>query len=254
MSKIFQGFGSEWHMRTLLARSPEVISQAVLSVLSESGINYPSDINWHPNYLELGKPELRGLDFLPIDSPVRLEWVKHWPSQGNVHNWDGISSFQKEGGDKEWLLIEAKANLQEVRSNCGAKGMKEGEKAAPGGLTLIKATLEKAQEAIGISREKDWTRGHYQYANRLALLHFLHSHGIAARLVFLYFSGDAGGGNRNCPDSPDGWTKTLRDMKKSLGLTGESNLEQHVHEIFLTVGDTGGSVQPVITNFQSEIP
>jgi len=51
---------------------------------------------------------------------------------------------------------------------------------------------------------RDWNQPYYQYANRLAFLHFMGTQGVAARLCFLYFTGDAAPG-RTCPKSREAW-------------------------------------------------
>lgn len=227
MSVMRHGYGSEWHLRSLLSTKPENVSSAILSELAVLGVPSASEVVWESSYLKVGEPELCGLEFLDPSSPARQEWRNWWPQTGNVHNWDAVGTVRHNGHPRECLLVEAKANLQEVRSNCGAE--------EHGGLPKIRGRLRETQLAVGLKPERDWTKGHYQYANRLALLHFLRSQAVPARLVFIYFCGDYGDDRRNCPRSRDGWKPTLAAMKEHLGLRGESELEQHVHEVFITV-------------------
>jgi hypothetical protein len=79
------------------------------------------------------------------------------------------------------FLIEAKAHGREMASTC---------KAGATSLRTIRSSLETSKRALGAKQESDWINGYYQYANRLAHLHFLQKHGVDARLVFLYFTSD----------------------------------------------------------------
>src|SRR4051812_4134667 len=99
-----KGYGSEWHLRSMLAKRQERVSSEVLSVLAAAGLSSSSRVDWHPTYLEMGAPELCGLDFLESGSPVRREWLKWWPQSGNVQNWDAVGTLQHDGGATEWLL------------------------------------------------------------------------------------------------------------------------------------------------------
>ena len=44
--------------------------------------------------------------------------------------------------------------------------------------------------ALGVSADRDWLKGYYQYANRIAALHFLTQHKVPAHLLLIYFLGD----------------------------------------------------------------
>jgi hypothetical protein len=227
MSVMRVGYGSEWHLRSLLAAEPARVEEAILSALKADGVVLARSIIWHPTYLKLETPEVCGLDFLERGSQARMAWKSWWPQSGTVHNWDAVATLCHQTGQKEWLLIEAKANLQEVESNCGAK--------EHGGLALIRLSLRTTQLACGIADERDWTKGHYQLANRLALLHFLRRSGVAARLIFIYFIGDRGNARRDCPASREPWDRKLGEVRSHLGLTGKSDLEKNLHEVFLCV-------------------
>lgn len=80
----------------------------------------------------------------------------------------------------------------------------------------------------------DWLRGHYQHANRIAALHFLVSHGVAARLLYVYFSGDRTP-NRSCPADASGWEAALAGERAHLGLPFEHPLRARVHALHLPV-------------------
>jgi hypothetical protein len=124
------------------------------------------------------------------------------------------------------LLVEAKANEEELKSSCGAKER--------GGLLQIQNALNAARDAYGVPQNHDWLRPYYQFCNRLTVLHFLMLHGVGARLLFIYFCGDANP-NANCPQTPADWEQPLQEMYAHVGLLGESPLEDRVHRMFLNV-------------------
>jgi hypothetical protein len=127
----------------------------------------------------------------------------------------------------EWLLVEAKANVQEMRSNCGAS--------ESGGLPLIRATLDRTKTALGVAPGADWLNGHYQAANRIVALQHLTQHGVRAHLMFIYFCGDQDGPGRSCPATPAGWDEALLMQAKHLGLPSQHPLSDRMHRLFLEV-------------------
>jgi hypothetical protein len=172
-----------------------------------------------------GDRELTGVDFLPTDHPARAAWRELWPQRGSVQNWDAVAWLQYPD-HRECLLLEAKANVEELRSASGAKHA--------GSVSKIKRALDETKRAMGVDPARDWNQPYYQYANRLAFLHFLATQGVAARLCFLYFTGDAVPG-RSCPKSRKEWKPAIDEMKAHLGLTGRSELETRVHHTYLPV-------------------
>jgi len=67
------------------------------------------------------------------------------------------SDFRHAQAATEWLLAEAKANLEELFSNCGAK---DGDS-----IKLIRATLNHVKGVLGAPGASDWVRPYYQYCN-----------------------------------------------------------------------------------------
>lgn len=87
---------------------------------------------------------------------------------------------------------------------------------------------------LGTTGSDDWTKSFYQHANRLAVLHFLTSHRVSARLVDVFFCGSTNSDDRS-PATPEGWIEAIDRRSEYLGLTGESELEQRVHKVFIDV-------------------
>jgi len=224
MADIGYGYGSEWHLLRYLGRHRKELDRAILSQTGGETIDW-LDFEFDPK-ARFGDREIRGADFLPADHPAHEAWSRFWPTRGNAQNWDGVARLAK-GGMREWLLIEAKANLQEIKSTCGADPDKAGYR-------KIVAALEETKRALGVDASRDWMDGYYQYANRLAVLNFLASQGISARLVFIYFTGDHNGA-LDCPADESGWEKALETQNRHLGITNRSPIYERVHRVFLPV-------------------
>jgi hypothetical protein len=232
------GYGSEFHLLRYLGyhrrRLDDEIGKQIGGSVTE-WLDFQFNIAQKLPKTDEKRPKLdcewRGVDFLPNLERV---WSAYWPQSGNIPNWDAVGRSSSEG---EYLLVEAKAHTGEIRSDCGAKDAQ-----GRGGLGKIKTALGDTIDAYGFeSTPDDWLKGYYQYANRLACLHFLRQNSIPARLVFIYFVGDKWGGGKiggkfpNCPKTAGDWDKHLHAMYKHLGLNGASELEKHVHKVFLPV-------------------
>ena len=128
---------------------------------------------------------------------------------------------------RTWILVEAKANLQELISCCHAKN--------PDSLQKIRRVLDAARRDLRVTVETDWTQDYYQYCNRIALLHFLNEHEVDAHLIFVYFTGDRGdlGSPRSCPANEQGWRDALDAQDHHVGLPADSPIHTRVHRIFL---------------------
>lgn len=159
---------------------------------------------------------LRRLDIKPPVRPL----LDFWPSNGP--HWDGLAVSP----DRSVILVEAKAHPDEVTSECKAT--------SPRSQAKIQASLRETQQALGIEESRDWTRAHYQYANRLAHLHFLRTiNGVNAWLVFLYLVGDEGMGR---PSRAEDWHPVERSIHDALGIR---KLPAHVVSAYLDVRSLG---------------
>lgn len=231
MSRIKLGYGSEWHMLRMLGRHRSYLTAEVLKETGGSAIewldfSFTSGISEKQNH---GDAESKGVDFLAMSHPARQAWMQWWPQTGNVPNWDAIG-IHRIADVNEWLLVEAKANTEELIQSTTAKS-----KAVGGGLEDIQLRLAETQGAMSVPLERTWTKQYYQYANRLAVLHFLASHSVAARLLFIYFVGDTVRPGATCPAAAQDWSTAIAEMKEHLGLTGMSQLEKRIHHVFLPV-------------------
>ncbi len=220
------GEGSAWHMMRFLGHHRNELNRQVGDLI---GGEVTAWFDFHfDTSADLGDDEWEGLDFLKDEKPeVHAAWCKYWPQTGKQQNWDAVGKAMCDGVE-HLLLVEAKAHTGEVgRETVGGGKSKE----------KIGARFEDTRAALGIGEHEDWFKPYYQYANRLATLHFLRSQPLPAKLLMVYFVGDEFEG-RTCPKDAEGWQPTLKKMDDHLGLTGGSELEKSVHKLFLHVYGT----------------
>jgi len=236
MSEIGYGYGSEWHLLRYLGYHRQALSAAVGASVGASDVDW-LDFRFDKRCRFLDA-EWEGIKFLREPPLVQEEWGQFWPSSGSQQNWDAVGQATFAHG-KEWLLVEAKAHVMEMRSDCGAKGE---------GRLLIAQSLDATKKATAVPVSCNWLEGHYQYANRLAALHFLNAQGIKARLVLIYFMGDRhSSASTTCPASEQEWESAIQAAEKHLGLAGKSELESRVYKVFLPVCPDGGTYPLVQT-------
>lgn len=223
MADIGNGYGSEWHLLRWLGRHRQELDKRVLAATGGERVEW---LDFRFDDQNGGDRELRGVEFLPADHKARVAWSTFWPTKGNAQNWDAIGRVWR-GDSAEWLLVEAKAHLDELASTCGADREK-------GGFPLIVETLKQTKQRLGIANGADWLTGYYQYANRLAVLDFLNRHDEPSRLLLVYFTGDHVPG-RTCPRDAAGWRAALEAQDRHLGIAEGHTLRERVHSLFLPV-------------------
>ena len=232
MGTIGYGYGSEWHFLRYLGYHRHSLNKAIEDTISnDTGRNDVKVADWidfdFQNQPEDGlhrDKEWVGLSFLPSNLPIHKEWANFWPpkkNHRNQQNWDAVGYVQVDS-QNEILLVEAKAHVEELKSPCKAESQ--------GGLPMITNALNDVKRYYGVKDSIDWLKPYYQYANRLAVLYFLNTHNIPARLIFIYFMGDDYP-SKICPKNNDEWRKYLNDMYNTLGL-GDKLPLQRVHNIF----------------------
>jgi hypothetical protein len=230
MGKKGDGYGSEDHFLTYRETPSGDLDARLLAATGLRG-----ELSWH--YPDLKAPDMKepkGINFLS-DQAIREAWKAFWPQTGNQQRWDGVARV----GD-EWLLMEAKANAPEfVGAPCGASFEKpaEGERSS---RQMIEKALNEVKAALGVHRHFNWLGSYYQFANRLATLHFLLKHNVEARLVFVHFCGDRFPDDRACPASQHEWQRLIEARRVTLGLPEQHELLNRVHEVFLPVGAKSG--------------
>jgi hypothetical protein len=224
MAEMGLGYGSECHLLRYLGRHRKRLDQIVKASVGAEEIDW-LDWDFDASKTMLDR-ELKGVDFLETTNHAHKNWPSFWPQSGNQPNWDAVARIHV-NGVSEWLLVEAKANIQELKSWC---------KADPtGGLPLITRSLTKVKSNLGVAEECDWLNGYYQYCNRIAVLEFLNRFGTPSRLLFVYFVGDKIRPGAMCPAKVADWQTALIKQKEHVGLDKPHGLSNRVHEIYLDV-------------------
>lgn len=224
VSDIGLGYGSKWHLLRYLGWHRQALAEAIGRVIHGSEgvdwLDFPFDQAKKPS----GDGEWQSLDFLGDEGQeVRNAWRQVWPHGGGIQTWDAVARIRV-GPAQEWLLVEAKAHVEELTSNCGAVGR----------LAMVERALTSTKVTLGVSADRDWLKGYYQYANRIAALHFLTEHKVPAHLLLIYFLGDGFSG-RTCPADEAGWSRALDTQAKHLGLPRTHGLAARIHRLFLPV-------------------
>jgi hypothetical protein len=236
MGDIGFGYGGEWHLLRYLGRHRKVLDKAIQAEMPDVKAIEWFDFRFAPKAKHFDG-ELKGVEFLHEDEPAKVHWPEFWPRRGNIPNWDAVALLTTNRNELCWLLVEAKANVGELKAPCRAKN--------EGGLKKIEEALRLTKIAVGVDPERDWTSNYYQYANRLAVLfHFNHHKPPPARLLHIYFLADSNP-KANCPATWQGWGPHLEKCEQCLGLTHRSDLEKSVFSLFLPVcgqnGEFGGA-------------
>jgi hypothetical protein len=233
------GYGSEYHLMRYMARYRNLLNQLVEKEVSGRMLEWldfiPGDYSEYntrvPCRTKLPDHEYVGVDFLQSERPDVLKaWQGFWPQTGNQQNWDSVGRVEIDG-KPTWLLVEAKANLDELRSDCKAKDR---------ALTIIESAFDQTRHCFGLNLKGDWKKKYYQYANRLATLYFLtkhrQEHSIPAKLLLIYFTGDKNPDKENrCPAGREGWINALAQQNEWVGLESDQARTIGVHTLFLHV-------------------
>lgn len=226
MGKIGYGYGSEWHLLRYLGYHRELLSGVVAGQIGAISVRW-LDTNFSTLNVSLrDDEEWSGIDFVSAPA-VQSRWKQFWPGSSSrfQQHWDAVAVV-KVGGAEEWLLVEAKSHMGEMASTCGA---------SQSSRRTIEAALSATQQAFGSTTPVEhWLSPYYQYANRLAALHFLNSNGCPARLLNIYFCGEARKGWETCA-TPQDWHTCLGTVEAHLGLSKSAPLADRIHSLFLDV-------------------
>jgi len=193
------GYGSLKDIQVLVNEKSELLGRAL-----SNRFGVTEEIEWKSPLRNDDFAEYRDEDFLSllgIGERLKTPLKDFWPPRGP--QWDAL------GRTKDTVfLVEAKANIPELRSPPTKASQKARDK--------IISALDKTKRYMGIDDSFRWEAAYYQYANRIAHLHFLKTiNGIDARLVFVYFIGDS---SVRGPASENEWRKAIGEAKMKLGI------------------------------------
>jgi len=242
MGKIGCGYGSEWNLLRYLGYHRAYLSQKVLEVMGGDQIDWLDFEFSKGNQPSKNDQELCGLEFIQ-NAHVQEQWKTFWPQTGNSQNWDAVGKIYY-GDQPEWLLVEAKGHLGELRSSCGATSENSRQ--------TIRLALEKTSVALGNYRRPadNWLKTYYQYANRLSVLYFLMNEclpPVQTRLLFIYFYGE-NRKNLECPQNEQEWLPTIESMMDYLGIDVSCELANRIHHLFLPVNPAGADPKRLFNN------
>jgi hypothetical protein len=122
----------------------------------------------------------------------------------------------------KWVVIEAKANLDEFT--------KTTYKGGPESKVIISKAFESTKKRFQISSPNSWFEKYYQYANRLAFVSFMLDNDIDCTLLNIYFI-------NGWPNKPENvstvkpWKDQIAEADKYLGIN--PNAKKHISNIFI---------------------
>jgi hypothetical protein len=225
MAKIGLGYGSEFHLLRFLGRHRNQLDKQILDLLNESNTSIDwLDFNFNAN-ADIPDKEFIGIEFLQNRkdyTKLKQSWKGFWPSPNNAQNWDAICRIQN-----KWILIEAKANEQEISSTCSA---------SPKSQKFISNQFDTIKKNYNISKNADWIRGYYQKANRILFLEYLRHNGIEANLLFIYFiNGFMKDGIQLGVNSTNDWNLIINRQDKHLGIDNCGALKKDLFNLIIDV-------------------
>jgi hypothetical protein len=209
--------GSLKWIQVLINEYPSILNKQINKFFNRKS-DYP--IEWlspkaNDNYAEYGDEAF--LDLLGIKL-TKTKLKEFWPKRGP--QWDALGRDSEAG---QYYLVEAKANIPELLSDSQAK--------YPVSLDLIKKSLGATKDYLGCKSHIDWTKGFYQYANRLAHLYYLKIlNNLETYLIFVYFIKD----KTHIATSKLEWDGAIIVQKQLMGLS-KHKLQKNIIEVFIDV-------------------
>ena len=222
--------GSQKWLQILVNDCPELLNREIArqSPVSAGDIRWLSPLR-DDNYREYYDQPF--IELLHIKLQKRsLE--SFWPTSGP--RWDALGK----GTRNELLLVEAKSHTKELVSSLGATSACS--------VSKIESSLRETKECVHRTSDPsvDWTKGVYQYANRLAHLYLLsHINGLDAYLVLLYFLSDT---ERHRPDTyvpttAAEWESVIMYQERLMGIRQRHPLSDRIIHVFIDVKDIEAS-------------
>ena len=229
MAEMGLGYGSEYQLLRYLGHHRNELNKIIREQTRLKGelewLDFPKD----NNRLSLDG-EYKGVNFLKGKineckyDELRSEWNKYWRYS---QNWDGVI-LHKKGNSEEWIIVEAKANLEEIKSNTNSSSKQN-----------LQNIFQDTQKDLSIEN-RNWFGEYYQLANRLTFVHFLNKKGINASLLYIYFLN----GYEKCKtnrktvvenksvERQEEWQNAIQEEYEKLGINSQIE-EQYISKIFI---------------------
>jgi hypothetical protein len=164
-------YGSEWHLLRYLGYHRNELNRLIEQIIPGKNVKVESWLDFHfeetpvanlqppvllfPRILDA---ERTGYDFLPPGQlhDIPAHWSIYFPPglEGDgPQNWDAVGKLIVDG-EEHWLIVEAKAHIGELRSNCGAGAQS---------LALIQTAFEEVKTGWNEVPVANWFSPYYQF-------------------------------------------------------------------------------------------
>jgi hypothetical protein len=208
--------GSQKWIQKLVNDKPEILNSQICSTLNFSE---KEKIQWLSPLKNDDYAEYRDQAFLKLLN-VKLKKLpldEFWPKGGP--QWDALGR----SASGKLFLVEAKSHIPELISTLQAKDENSAKR--------ILKSLREVKDYLRAKTNLDWSKGFYQYTNRLAYLYLLRKNGLCAYLVFVYFINDS---QVEGPTTVSEWKGTIKLLHSCLGI-GKHKLTKYIANIFVDV-------------------
>ena len=145
------GYGSAWHLLRVLGLHRQRFTDMVAAEIGATNIEWFDFVPHrskllYPTRQPIREREMGRLEFLSEDADIQSRYDQFWPRTGNQQNWDAVG-IAKYAGQQEWLLVEAKANTEEI--------VRKGTGAGAASRETIGGSLNETKAALGIDEGKN---------------------------------------------------------------------------------------------------
>ncbi|MEM2111494.1 MAG: hypothetical protein QXX08_06415 [Candidatus Bathyarchaeia archaeon] len=208
--------GSQKWIQILINDKPQILNKHIWNAFNFSR---NEDIQWLSPLRNDDYAEYRDQAFLKLLN-VKLEKLPlrdFWPKGGP--QWDALGRSTS----GKLFLVEAKSHIRELISALHAKDK--------GSKRRILKSLKEVKEYLGAKTDFDWSKGFYQYTNRLAHLYLLRKNGLNAYLIFVYFINDS---QVKGPKTISEWKGAIKLLYSCLGIE-RHRLKKYVAKVFLDI-------------------
>jgi hypothetical protein len=206
--------GSQKWIQKLINERPRLLGSRITQAL---GLVDDEEIRWLSPLESDDYAEYRDEAFLQRLG-AKLETTtlsEFWPREGP--QWDALGR----SSSGKLFLVEAKSHIPELISSLQARDQDSADK--------IPRSLGKTRDYLGSKTDFDWSKGFYQYTNRLAHLYLLRENKLPAYLVFVYFLNDS---EMKGPKTADEWRGALKLLHTCLGIR-RHRLQKFIIETFV---------------------
>jgi hypothetical protein len=207
--------GSQKWIQKLVNDMPNLLDTQIRKKLK---LSEEEDIRWLSPVKDDDYAEYRDQGFIDLLG-IKLNKIcleDFWPRGGP--QWDALG--KSDSG--KLFLVESKSHISELSSSIRARD---------NSLQRICQSLKETKDFLNSNAEVDWSRGFYQYVNRLAHLYLLRQNDLPAYLVFVYFLNDS---EMAGPATIDMWKGAIELLHTYLGIT-RHKLQKYTADVFIDV-------------------